>query len=707
MKNDQNFSPAGFFLAIAVAVYLLASTLLICFDVPFLRQSNALLTASVVLILVLATLLRHVSLLVRVKQMALDARPVFIQRTQDDPLGRPTVESVLGARLVMDEDGVIVGCSDAFCALTGYPENVLVGADMANFLVSESGQEAFRASMADYLTASLSRESRTPVESAIVPSDGNEIPVELLVDVISENQQSYFSAYITDLRQRSSIEQDLRLAKTQAEAASRAKSRFLATMSHEIRTPLNALLGVVSLMRSNLEKKERENLLSTAKKTGEHLSSVVNSVLDFSKIDAGEMLLDNKPFSVVERVRDAVNLYQPLACGKGLEIRAVCDPQCSKYVLGDASKISQILNNLISNAIKFTDSGEVTVKVERTSLVSTASEYCLSVSDTGVGIAADHFDLIFDAFAQSDGTVSRRHNGAGLGLAISRQLAMLMGGDISLTSRVGVGSVFRARLMLPDSRALPAPKNRDHQDARTYGTLETSRILLVEDSPANQQVVGEALRRAGYAVTVAADGIAAREQLRNGDPFNLVLSDIRMPRMNGLELARWMRQSGITLPIIALTARAFKEDEAACVAAGMDGLLTKPVDFELLECTIAERLNPPPALQRAAADLERALRQDFSTDDEFAYGLSVMKKNLWDLMRRLRSAASQQDFAELDVVVQRLDSIAARYQLRDLREACADLEKASGDRRRALIDTLEANVSSLLDGLAPLQSSSY
>ena len=703
MKNDQNSSLAGFFLAIAVAVYLLASTLLICFDVPFLRQSNVLPTASVVLVLVLATFLRHVSLLVRVKQMALDVRPVFIRRTQDDPHGRPMVESGIGARLVMDEEGAIVGCCDAFCALTGYPENELVGADVAGFLVAESSQDAFRASMADYLSTGLSREARIPLESAIVASGGNEIPVELLVDVISENQQSYFSVHITDLRQRSSIEQDLRLAKTQAEAASRAKSRFLATMSHEIRTPLNALLGVVSLMHSNLEKKDRENLLSTAKKTGDHLSSVVNSVLDFSKIDAGEMRLDSEPFSLVERVHDAVNLYRPLAYEKGIEIRAVCDPRCANYVLGDASKISQILNNLISNAIKFTDSGEVTVKVERISLASTASEYCLSVSDTGGGIAADHFD----AFAQSDGTFSRRHSGAGLGLAISRQLAILMGGDISLTSTLGVGSVFRARLTLPDGRALPASKNRDQQDARTYGTSETSRILLVEDSPANQQVVGEALRRAGYVVTVAADGIAAREQLRNGDPFNLVLSDIRMPRMNGLELARWMRESGITVPIIALTARAFKEDEAACMAAGMDGLLTKPVDFELLECTIAERLNPPPALQRAAADLERALRQDFSTDDEFAYGLSVMKKNLWDLMRRLRNAASRQDFAELAVVVQRLDSIAARYQLRDLREACADLEKASGDSRRTLIDTLEANVSSLLDGLTPLQSSAY
>ena len=152
--------------------------------------------------------------------------------------------------------------------------------------------------MADYLSAGLSREARIPLESAIVASAGNEIPVELLVDVISENQQAYFAAYIADLRQRSSIEQDLRLAKTQAEAASRAKSRFLATMSHEIRTPLNALLGVVSLMHSNLEKKDRENLLSTAKKTGDHLSSVVNSVLDFSKIDAGEMRLDSKPFSL-------------------------------------------------------------------------------------------------------------------------------------------------------------------------------------------------------------------------------------------------------------------------------------------------------------------------------------------------------------------------------------------------------------------------
>lgn len=704
-KQDQKFSSASCFLAFVVIVYLVSSTLQIFFDLPFLRQPSWLPVVSMVLVLTLATLLRHLSLVVRVNQAALLGRPSPPQTLCDGDVNPASLGTGLSACLVIDEDGAIVGCNAAFSELTGHARSVLVGVDMADFLVPEHCKEAFRASLEDQmrfgdgggLVGDLA-------QGVMLCSDGTEMPVELTVDRVRESEQSYFLAAIRDRRQRRSIEQDLRVAKVQAEAANRAKSRFLAAMSHEIRTLLNALLGAVSLIRGNLSNEESKNLLETAKQSGDLLASVVNDILDYSKIEAGEMTLDNKPFSAVQRVNEAVDLYQVLARKKGIKIVAVCDPQCAEYVLGDPSKFSQILNNLIANAIKFTESGVVTVNFEPIGLAPGGGEYRLSVRDTGIGIAAEHLDSVFDVFAQYDESNERRSLGVGLGLAISRQLALLMGGDISVSSRLGLGSVFRLQLVLEPSEAPPARKIR--RDQSTAGA-ETLPILLVEDSPANQQVVGLALRRAGYTVTITSDGIEARAQLRHHGPFSLVLSDIRMPRMDGLELARWIRQAGIMVPVIGLSAKNFKEDEAACLAAGMNALLTKPIDFELLECTVAEWIDLASRWQQADADLVRALGKSFLADDEFAAALQAVQKELRDLEDRLRDAASRQDFVELDRVIHRLNGIAKSYQLRNLRQTCVDLEKVSGEQRWDFIGLLGKNVSSLLDGLKPWEFGNY
>ena len=590
MRNHRNFSLAYCGLAVVVIVYLAASSLLVFFDPLLLRQTFWLLIVSIGLVLTLAILLRHLSLVVRAHRASVFARTMRLQTLRGNELNKQALGTGLSACLVIDEHRAIVGCNAAFSELTGHRESALVGLDMVDVLVPERCKETFRANFVDQLRVVAGGVLGDPAEGLMLLTDGTELPVELTVDRVGESEPFYYRAEIRDRCQRRSIERQLRIAKARAEAANRAKSRFLAAMSHEVRTPLNALLGAVSLLRSDLSKAESESLLDIAKQSADVLAGVVNGILDYSRIEAGAMTLDNKPFSAVQRVNEAVDLYQVLARKKGLEIVATVDPHCADYVQGDPSKFSQILNNLIANAIKFTESGLVTVSLVRVGVTPGGAEYQLSVADTGIGIAAEHLDAVFDVFAQPDESSQRRSHGAGLGLAISRQLAKLMGGDITVSSRLGLGSVFRLQLAFEESEAPAAKKARPDQSVADGKQLP---ILLVEDSPANQHVVCVALRRAGYAVTVAADGIEAREQLRHHGPFGLVLSDIRMPRMDGLELVRWIRQAGIMVPVIALTAKAFKDDEAACLAAGMDGLLTKPIDFELLEHTVAQWIDRP------------------------------------------------------------------------------------------------------------------
>lgn len=703
MQKRQKFSAVWCFLATAVLGYVAAIIGLVFFDLYLALDSAWLLVFSAVLVLAFGALLRHLSLLIKVHQTPASYWAAEPEASRITALNRAILGASFSARMVMDGDGVIVCCNDALCELTGHTERALIGTDMVDLLVPERDRESHRSRMVGLLRSDDGCgvvENRTEIDLRL--RDCSEIPIQLTVNAVRQLTQSYFVAEVVDLREHRAVERELRLAKEAAEAADRAKTRLLATISHEIRTPLNAVLGIVSLMRSHLSDNERENLLDTAEKSGDLLLGVLNGVLDYSRIETGEMTLNNIPFSLVDRVNDAVELFHSLAQEKGLEILAVCDPLCSGYVLGDAAKLSQILNNLISNAIKFTDSGVVRVELKRVGFASGGTEYRLSVSDTGIGIETDRLVAIFDAFSHTNESYTQQHMGAGLGLAISRQLVTLMGGDISVSSRLGSGSVFTLKLALAATEAPPIAPIRRHQAEAKAGILP---ILLVEDSAANQMVIRIALRRAGYAVTVVSDGLEARDQLRDHGPFSLVLSDVRMPRMDGLELARWMRQTGISVPIIALTAKASAKDEAECLAAGMSSLLVKPFDFSLLESTVAKWINQTPAQEATESGLVRALRQNFPTDEEFAGALEVAEKELRDLLSRLQEAAVRHDSSELGRVLHRLKGLAAGYQLRPIHDACEDLEELSGVPQQDHIGVLAGNISLVLDEIAALPCS--
>ncbi|NCF32993.1 MAG: response regulator [Proteobacteria bacterium] len=680
------------FLTLTIALYFIAVVWLMVTSGPLEAGFAWILPVSAGLVLLLAVLVRHLSLVAKfnhapASQWLSDSEVSYVTA-----LNQALLRGSLSARVVIDEDSTIVECNKALCELTGYAESELVGADMAKMLIPERYRNAHKKGMVHYSQTGEGPviDNRTEIEMLV--SNGSEIPIELTVSVINGFPKKYFAAEIRDLRQRRAIEQDLRSAKEAAEAANQAQSRFVANMSHEIRTPLNAVLGIVNLLREVVDEDERRQLLDTVEKSGNLLLSVVNDILDYSKIEAEEMFLVESPLALVELVKESVKLYQPLAREKGLEIVAECDPVCSGYVMGDGSKLAQILNNLISNAVKFTDAGVVTVSLQRGNKVAEGWEYKLSVTDTGIGIAAEQVDNIFDVFAQVDESDTRRHFGSGLGLAISRQLTALMDGELLVSSTVGVGSTFCLALELPDGEQPHANEHAVHQRIAKTQTLP---ILLVEDSPANQLVVRIALQRAGYQVTVASDGIEACEQLQDHGPFSLVLTDIQMPRMGGLEVARWIRDAGMTMPVIALTAKAFKEDQEACFAAGMNDFLAKPIDFDLLEKAMNRWVSSVSNDASGESQLAELLRKMFG-DEDFNEAYGIVRGELESIREQVRVALRQHNTQALGDIVHRLNGIAGNYGLLALAKACEAFEESAESDSAELIQTLEQSITALL-----------
>ncbi|MCR5868838.1 PAS domain-containing protein [Aquincola sp. J276] len=493
-------------------------------------------------------------------------------------------------------------------------------------------------------------------------------------------------------------------SRDKAEAANRAKSAFLANMSHEIRTPLNAILGLTHLMRRDARARSERERLARVSEAADHLLQVLNDILDLSKIEAGRLELEATDFSLSALLGSTCALVAQRAQSRGL-LLTVDTSAAPDALRGDPTRLSQALLNLLSNAVKFTERGGIAVVVSPLP-ASTAAQPWLrfEVRDTGIGIAPEHLGGLFGAFVQADASTTRRFGGTGLGLAITRRLAEMMDGEVGVHSTPGQGSRFwfTARLQAGDPAATgprwPAPRPQDAERMlQRHCTGAT--VLLVEDNPVNQDVIRELLLAAGLQVELAGDGAQAVARLARPPVPALVLMDVQMPVLDGLQATRQVRaQPGPAqrVPILAMTANAFGEDRAACLAAGMDDHVGKPVNPAELYATLWRWLGsgtavpalapplPPPAAPRVAGlDAEQALGYMGGSLDVYQRVLRQFAEHYAVEAGRLAEAAAQGDLAGVRAVAHALRSAAAAIGATTL---AADAQAAEAAAVQALAE---------------------
>ena len=400
---------------------------------------------------------------------------------------------------------------------------------------------------------------------------------------------------VRDTTESRNMERALRVAKDAAEAADKAKSDFLALMSHEIRTPMNGVLGMLDLALATDLLPEQREYLEAARNSAESLLALINDILDFSKIEAGMVELDKRPFHLRKRLSSLNTMFAPRAEEKNIRLTVDAESGVPDLIVGDPTRVRQIIVNLLGNALKFTAMGEVSLHVQAVEENKDSVVLEFAVRDTGVGIKEEQIKNIFNRFVQVDPSLARRHQGTGLGLAICKQLARLMGGDLRVTSVYGVGStfVFRCRFGKGCPPALSDARS-PHSPVMPGPSFFGKNLLVVEDHPVNLLFIQKVLEKAGFHVSCVRDGAEVLPALER-EAFDLILMDIAMPLMDGMEASALVRKSrGLktphTVPIIAMTAHALKGQKERFLASGFDGYIGKPIDSEHLLHMVCEYL---------------------------------------------------------------------------------------------------------------------
>ena len=512
-----------------------------------------------------------------------------IRATQENERLRQLTDSTFEGILVF-RDGIVLDANRALCTMIGVPLAEMKGRQLDEFgglsILSSGG-------------------GPQPVELDLRDRFGEMIPVETLTREISFGDGIARVAAMRDIRERRAAAQserdrqrmgdlqretaELRERARLAAEANRAKSAFLAMMSHEIRTPMNAVLGLATVLLNDNLSGGQQQMVSVIRESGESLLRILDDILDYSKLDAGRLTLEPIPFSPATLTHEAVSVHGPAAIAKGLSICAAVDPDLPETLLGDAGRIRQVLMNLVSNAIKFTDVGAVVIQARCAGGHDGKVSVSWEVRDTGIGISREKLGRLFEEFVQADDSITRRFGGTGLGLAISRRIVEQMGGEIEVESQPGLGSLFRFRLALERANAAaPAVEPRRDHAAGLRAVLRQlgrpARLLIAEDNPTNQFVLEQLLREFDVTVDVVGDGEAAVASA-SARVYDAVCMDMRMPKMDGLQATRSIRRldgAAAAMPIIALTANAFPSDVKACLDAGMQYFVSKPISRDLL-----------------------------------------------------------------------------------------------------------------------------
>ena len=501
-------------------------------------------------------------------------------------------QSEMGEGVSITVGEKITYVNEAVCKIYGYSKEEILG--MKSFL--EIVPEQDKALLIERLSQRISGErAQSTGETRIRRKDGKIIDLEYTVRNLYANGQMQMISIIRDVTEKKMAEAQLQEERARAESAEIAKKigeQFLANMSHEIRTPMNAIIGFTDVILKTPLTKEQQQYLDAIKTSGENLLVIINDILDFSRIKSGKIPIEQREFQLSHIVTLCTDLMLPKAIEKGITINSQIDSDVPDMLIGDPTRLNQVLLNLSANSIKFTQQGAVSIEVH---LVSEDTDEALLefiVKDTGIGIPANKLSTIFDAFTQANNDTARKYGGTGLGLAIVKQLVELQGGNVSVTSSEGKGSSFSFRISYKKSDALIG--KADLKAEVIDSNLKNLNILLVEDNTMNQLLAKKVLGDWGWNVEVADNGKTAIEKLKEED-FDLVLMDIQLPEMDGYEATRQIRNKltkpKCNTPIIAMTAHVMHSEEEKCYNVGMNGYVSKPFNTNTLYSKIASVVN--------------------------------------------------------------------------------------------------------------------
>ncbi len=506
--------------------------------------------------------------------------------SQSQARTRAIIESALDGIITIDQAGRIIDFNPAAERTFGFRRDEAVGREMAELIVPAQLREQHRAGLARVAGGGEARLLGQRVEITALRADGTEFPVEMALTRLPTIGSPCFTGHLRDITERKRAEEELLRARDTAEEAARVKSQFLANMSHEIRTPMNGVIGMTGLLLDTDLSREQREYANLVRSSADALLTIINDILDFSKIEAGKLELEIVDFDLRTLVEEVAELVAASIQSKGLEICCLIHSDTPQAVGGDPGRLRQILTNLVGNAVKFTERGEVVIRCRVES--ETADEVVgrFEVSDTGIGIAKDAQGRLFQSFSQADGSTTRKYGGTGLGLAICRQLVRMMGGDIGVVSAPGQGSTFwfTARLKKRPQAAIESVRVPE---------LRGLRVLCVDDNATNRTLLEHQIGAWGMRVDTAPDGPAGLERLRQArlekDPYELVVLDMQMPGMDGLQVAGAIKTDplGARPPLVMLTSVGQRGQAAAARRAGISGFLTKPVrQSSLYDCIV-------------------------------------------------------------------------------------------------------------------------
>ncbi|NOS89525.1 MAG: PAS domain S-box protein [Methylococcaceae bacterium] len=631
-------------------------------------------------------------------------RKLMLNQLQtSESMKKAMLESSLDAIITIDENSCICEFNHSATAIFGYELDEVLGQSMTTLLIPERYRNAHEQGLAHYLATGEANVFGRRIEITALHRLGHEFPVELAITPINQAGSHYFTAFLRDISETKAAEDALRQGREQAEQASRVKSQFLAMMSHEIRTPLTAILGTQEMLAETALDDIQKTHLQLGREASTSLLSLINDILDLTKVEAGKLELENTVFDARQTIADVVQLVEAKAKAKNLLLMSLIEPDVNAWISGDPWRLRQILLNLMTNAIKFTHQGMITVKL---SMCPQATDGVLlfEVTDTGIGIAEHIQPKLFELFIQADPSDTRKYGGSGLGLAISKRLVELCGGKMGLDSRAGIGSHFWFSFgnaaeapdlsLLPEATAITADENPP----------PPAQLLLVEDSPTNQAVLLSMLRGGGHRVDVANSGSSAIATVEANPHYDLIFMDVSMPDMDGMEATRRIRALGgaaTQIPIIAMTAHAVKGYKELCLSAGMNGYATKPISKANLLALVGQwRGHSAPAAASApvaAAPIENTrvlldenvllnMAQEAGMDNVVKF-LHIFMDEIVTRRAAIQAAIIQQDLTVLGREAHTLKSGAATFGAIALYEAALamDLCRRKADIAAALV----------------------